>query len=170
MALIMLEPKLILEARDPEAPDPEARVREFCEASAFFHYLGMEFLSCGQGFCEIKLKLLPHHLQHTGVVHGGVIAALADQTAAAAAVGSLAADKTLVVADFKVQFLRAARGDFLLCRGSVLKPGRTLSFVEAEIFAFQAKTKVLVAKFSGTMASVPIPNPVEARSSGTPAA
>lgn len=160
----MLEPKLA-----PEIRDLEARLRKFCEANAFFHYLGMEFLSCGQGFCEIKLKLAPHHLQHTGVVHSGVIAALADQTAAAAALSLLAADKTLVVADFNMQFLRAARGDFLLCRGSVLKPGRTLCFVEAEIFAFQAETKVQVAKFSGTMASVPIPNPVIG-SSETPAA
>lgn len=133
----------------------EERVRLFCESSAFFHYLGMRFSSGGEGFCEISLPLAPHHLQHTGVVHGGVIAALADQAGAAAAFTLLPDGKTLVAADFKIQFLRASRGERLLCRGTVLKPGRMLSFVEADIFCFAEEgVKTHTAKFTATMASV----------------
>ena len=48
--------------------------------------------------------------------------------------------------------LRAARAPRLECRGQVLKQGRSLSFVEAEVYAVDGETRELVAKASATMA------------------
>jgi acyl-coenzyme A thioesterase PaaI-like protein len=50
-----------------------------------------------------------------------------------------------------VKLLRAARGERLLCRARVLKPGSQLVFVESEVFAVTAGREVLVAKVSATM-------------------
>jgi acyl-coenzyme A thioesterase PaaI-like protein len=58
----------------------------------------------------------------------------------------------VLTAEFKVSLLRAARGQALECVGIVVKPGRQVSFTEAEVFALDGDARTLVAKASATMA------------------
>ena len=51
-----------------------ARVR----SSAFNQWTGMELVSVGDGRAEMALNLQPHHFNPQGIVHGGLITALAD--------------------------------------------------------------------------------------------
>ena len=116
--------------------------------------LGVEPVDCGPGRVVTALALAPRHHQHTGVVHAGVIGAMADHTMGAAA-QSLAADGHWVLtAEFKTSLLRAGRGERLECIGVVIKPGRQVSFTEAEVFAVDGEQRTLVAKASATMAVV----------------
>ena len=61
--------------------------------------------------------------------------------------------------EFKISLLRPAKGESLRCIATVLRGGRTLSFVEAEVFSqehLQDKLKErLVAKASVTLTLVP---------------
>jgi uncharacterized protein (TIGR00369 family) len=100
-----------------------------------------------------EIVLQPRHLQHTGVVHAGVMAALADHTMGTAA-QTLASDEVWVLtAEFKINLLRGARGERLFCEAWVIKPGRQLSFTEAEVYAIDAAgERQLCVKASGTMA------------------
>jgi uncharacterized protein (TIGR00369 family) len=48
------------------------------DESPFLSYLGTELLEWSDGHVRIGLQLRPHHLNRSGVVHGGVLAALMD--------------------------------------------------------------------------------------------
>ena len=120
----------------------------------FIAHLGLELEALGPGWCEARLDVQPWHLQQTSVVHAGVIATLADHCAGAAATTLLAPGEFVVTAEYKINLLRGARGERLHCRAEVLKPGQSLSVVEASVFAEREGKRELVAKLNATMAVV----------------
>jgi uncharacterized protein (TIGR00369 family) len=120
----------------------------------FIAHLGLELEALSPGWCEARLEVQPWHLQQTGVVHAGVIATLADHCAGAAATTLLAPGEFVVTAEYKINLLRGARGERLHCRAEVLKPGQSLSVVEASVYAERDGKRELVAKLSATMAVV----------------
>jgi uncharacterized protein (TIGR00369 family) len=92
-------------------------------------------------------------------VHAGVIGSMADHTMGAAA-QTLAADGLLAItAELKLSMLRSAPARCTLrCEANVIKPGRSLSFTEAEVYAIDAAgERTLVIKASATMALMPMP-------------
>jgi len=110
---------------------------------------------CGPGWCASSLVLEARHTQQNGVAHGGLLATIADHTAGGAAASLLAPGSYALTAELKVSMLRAARGKKLECRAQVIKPGRALSFVEAEVYVIEGERRDLVAKASATMAVMP---------------
>jgi uncharacterized protein (TIGR00369 family) len=137
----------------PHPPTLDA-LRAFFASAPFMIDLGIEPFACDAGRVSTRLVLAPRHRQHTGVVHAGVIGAMADHTMGAAAQTLAAEGQWVLTAEFKVSLLRAARGERLECEGVVIKPGRQVSFTEAEVFAIDGEKRTLVAKASATMAVV----------------
>jgi len=134
-------------------PVPElADLKKAFHAAPFIGELGLELESIGAGQCVTVLELQPRHLQQHGFVHAGVLATMADHTAGAAAFTLIAPGCRVVTAEFKISMLRAAQGEKLVCRATVLKPGRQFSFVESEVSCVSAGESRLVAKVSATMA------------------
>jgi len=121
------------------------------KGAAFVNDIGITLLDCGPGWCESSVTILPRHLQHGGLVHAGVQSTIADHTAGAAATTILAQGQFVVTAEFKINLLRAAKGDSLFCRAQVLKPGKLLIVVEAEVFVVSGTTKDFVSKTTATM-------------------
>ena len=116
--------------------------------------LGIEPTACESGRVATHLTLATRHLQHTGVVHAGVVGAMADHTMGAAAQTMAPEGHWVLTAEFKTSLLRAGRGQRLECVGVVIRPGRQVSFTEAEVFAVDGEQRTLVAKASATMAVV----------------
>ena len=129
-------------------------LRAFFASSPFMVDLGIEPVDGSGGRVVTALTLAPRHLQHTGVVHAGVIGAMADHTMGAAAQTMALEGHWVLTAEYKTSLLRAARGQRLECVGVVIKPGRQVSFTEAEVFAIDGDRRTLVAKASATMAVV----------------
>jgi uncharacterized protein (TIGR00369 family) len=115
---------------------------------------GMRLVDCGPGWCETEVLITPHHLQHTGVPHAGVIATLADHSAGAAAMSLAGADQVVLTAEFKLSLFRAQPTAWLKCRAEIIKAGARLSFAESSVYAAGADQPVLVAKASVTLALV----------------
>ncbi|MGO4306165.1 PaaI family thioesterase [Cupriavidus sp. RAF12] len=130
-------------------------LRETIEAgfrqAAFVSEVGIRLVDCGPAWCESELMVTPRHLQHGGVVHAGVQATMADHTAGAAATTILETGRHVVTAEFKINLLRAVRSDRLRCRADVLKSGRSIIVVEADVFADVHGEAVLVSRFNATM-------------------
>ncbi len=137
--------------------DPQFRTRTLAAFAdqPFAQWLGMTEADAGEGWFEVRLVLRPEHAQHDGVVHGGVVATLADTGAAMAAHTLAAPREQVLTVEFKINYLRAARAGVLRCRGTVLRQGRTLTVSEAEVFAEGPEGDVLVAKATATVALVP---------------
>lgn len=128
-------------------------LRGFFRSAPFMVDLGVEPVAVDEGRVRTELLLKPKHLQHTGVVHAGVLAALADHSMGAAAQTQAPEGHWILTAEFKTNLLRGAKGERLVCEAWVLKPGRQLMFTEAEVYAIDADgERRLCVKASGTMA------------------
>lgn len=117
----------------------------------FVASLGAELVDCGPGWCRSQLTITSNHWQQGGFIHAGVQSTLADHTCGAAATTVLQPNQFVLTAEFKLNLLRAATGEKLLCHAQVLKAGRSLVFTEAEVFAISGQTQTLVSKLSATM-------------------
>ena len=127
-------------------------LRGFFRAAPFMADLGVEPTAVEIGRVCTALDVQPRHRQHTGVVHAGVIAAMADHSMGAAAQTQAPDGHWVLTAEFKTSLLRGAAGERLECEAWVVKPGRQISFTEAEVYAVAGGERRLVAKASGTMA------------------
>jgi uncharacterized protein (TIGR00369 family) len=75
------------------------------------------------------------HAQEYGVVHGGIISALADTAAVYTIHPRLAATERMTSLEFKVNFLAGAtpeRGE-VVARATVVRRGRTIAVVQADV-------------------------------------
>jgi uncharacterized protein (TIGR00369 family) len=130
------------------------RLRAFFASAPLMVELGIEPVACDAGRVTTQLTVAARHMQHTGVLHAGVVGAMADHTMGAAAQTVALEGHWVLTAEYKVSLLRAGRGQRLECVGVVIKPGRQVSFTEAEVFAIDGDVRTLVAKASATMAVV----------------
>lgn len=120
------------------------------EGNPFVRHLGVKFTKVDDGIVEAVMPLRPEFKQYSGVIHGGILASLADTIAGFAAYTMTPADKDVLTAELKTSFLRAAWGNELTAIGTVIKPGRNVHFSECEIFC----DGKLVCKASGTFCVV----------------
>ena len=56
--------------------------------------------------------------------------------------------------EFKLNLLRPAQGERLVCRAEVLKPGRTITVVESTVEAVAGDKRTLVSKATATIANM----------------
>jgi uncharacterized protein (TIGR00369 family) len=129
-------------------------IQRIFRAARFISDLGIELESVGDGECVTTLELRDRHRQQDGYVHAGVHATIADHTAGVAAATLLSRHQMVLSVEFKLNLLRAATGERLICRANVLKPGRRLSVVESEVFCVSGGDERLVSKMTATMAYV----------------
>ncbi len=133
---------------------PREELERIFNAAPFVANLGIRLASLGSGTCETELDVEPRHLQQDGYVHAGVQATMADHTAGGAAATMIEPDHIVLTVEFKINLLRAATGDRLMCRSKVLKPGSRLIVVESEVLCEDEGTSKLVSKTTASMAVV----------------
>lgn len=117
---------------DAEFAPIAAHIRSNIKRQGFMTHVGAEISELSRGFCELSVARRPELLQQNGFFHGGVTAFLIDNatTIAAATVKGQAA----LTAEYKLNLLSPASGERLICRARVVKPGRQLSIVSADVF------------------------------------
>ena len=120
------------------------------KTNPYINFLEIDFTEVEDGRVEARMPLHDEQRQYSGVIHGGVLAALADTVAGFAAYTMLPIDRDVLTADLNISFLRAAWGKELIAKGYVVKPGRHLHFCECEIYS----DGKLVSKASGTFCVV----------------
>lgn len=130
-------------------------LRRFFQLSPFMRDLGAEPTAVSPGRVTAVLPMQDRFRQHSGHAHAGVQTTLADHSMGSAAQTLVADGHWVLTADLKVSLLRPADGERLVCEAWVVKPGRTLSFTEAEVWAEREGDRTLVLKASATMAVVP---------------
>ena len=120
------------------------------KTNPYINFLEIDFTEVEDGRVEARMPLHDEQRQYSGVIHGGVLAALADTVAGFAAYTMLPIDRDVLTADLNISFLRTAWGKELIAKGYVVKPGRHLHFCECEIYC----DGKLVSKASGTFCVV----------------
>ena len=129
-------------------------VQEIFANAPFLKTVGIELVGCGPGTCDTRLTVSANILQQHGFVHGGAVMTLADHTCGGAAATTVSEAQDVITIETRVAFLRPATGSEFTCHASVLRSGRTLIFVEAEVAGLRDGERVLVAKASSTLAII----------------
>ncbi|MDH3423702.1 MAG: PaaI family thioesterase [Gemmatimonadota bacterium] len=131
---------------------PREELERVFNTAPFVADLGIRLVAVGPGLCETELDVEARHLQQDGFVHAGVQATMADHTAGGAAATLVELGQMVVTAEFKINLLRAARGERLRCRSRVLKAGSRLMVVESEVFCEGEARPKLVSKTTASIA------------------
>jgi uncharacterized protein (TIGR00369 family) len=107
-----------------------------------------------RGYFESRVSVKAHHRQQDGFIHAGVMATMADHTAGYAAFTTVPEGFQILTIEFKVNFLRPAHGDLLICRSRVIREGSQIIISESEVFDIRGDKKVLAAKALVTLMAV----------------
>jgi len=111
-----------------------ALVRRRMRESKATELLGFDVESVQDGRAIFRLDVRPKHKQIHGVVHGGILAALADTTAAIAAYTAIPRGMELATLEMKINYLEPVPGGRVKADARVLRSGRNFVVAECEIF------------------------------------
>ena len=122
-------------AAHPGFAAQERRIRSRVAAQGFSKLVGAQLEELRPGFCSVAVDRRPDLLQQDGFFHGGVTAFLVDNATTIAAATMLREGQACLTAEYKLNLLAPATGERLLCRARVVKPGRNVSVVAADVFS-----------------------------------
>lgn len=113
--------------------------------------IGAKMTRVEAGFVEIELPVREDLAQQHGFVHGGIVGMIGDSAGGYAAFTLMPPDANVLTVEYKVNMLAPAQGEVLIARGEVLKPGRSLSVVRADVWALGDGQETRVATMQQTL-------------------
>ncbi len=114
--------------------------------------IGAELNLVEPGVVEITLPYRADLTQQNGYLHAGIVTTIADSAAGYAAYTLMPVGAEVLSVEFKVNLLRPAQGATFLARAEVIKPGKTLTVVRADVFGIsETGSRELVAILQGTI-------------------
>ncbi|MCE0505732.1 PaaI family thioesterase [Roseivivax sp. GX 12232] len=132
------------------------RIQSSFDRQSLMATLGARLARVAPGAVEITVPLAPHVLQQQGLAHGGLTFSIGDSAAGYSALTTLSEEMEVVTSEMKIHYLAAPKGVTLIARGRVVKPGRRLIVVAADVHAVDAEgAERHVALLTGTMIPVP---------------
>ena len=129
-------------------------LRHRVQTSPFNQWVGIDLVSVGRGKAEVALDLGEHHFNPQGLVHGGVIAALADASIGLALRSMLRPGLTHRTAQLNVHFLAKGEGTRIVGRGRSLHLGQRMGYGEGEVQDAEGR---LLARATATFIVLPAP-------------
>jgi len=137
----------------PNATNPTfvQEIKESFAKQAIMALIGGELTRVEPGVIEITLPYRTDLTQQHGYIHAGVITTIADSACGYAAYTLMAPGSDVLAVEFKVNLMRPAKGETFVARAEVIKSGRTLTVVRADVHALTGELRELVAIMQGTM-------------------
>jgi uncharacterized protein (TIGR00369 family) len=135
-------------------PEIDRKTRDSFARQALMTTFGATILDLAPGACTLAAPILPLARQQHGVGHAGLTFALGDTAAGYAALSLLPEDREVLTAEIKINLLAPAIGERLVAEGRVIKPGRRLVVVQAEVWSETGGDRRQVALLTGTMVPV----------------
>lgn len=115
--------------------------------ATFDKKLGVKPVSSKKGYCKVKLDVKTHHLNHGGIVHGGVLATICDIALAGAVATEMKKEEWCVTIQLNIEYMNPGfLGETLFGYGKVVRKGKTLAFMEGGI---ETKDKKQLTKAHG---------------------
>lgn len=143
-----------MNAAQPKDPAFEDRIRASFARQGLMRTLGASIVRVSPGAVEVAFALNVSMLQQHGFVHAGAVAAIADTAAGYAALSLMPAGAGVLTTEFKINLVAPATGDRIVARARVVKPGRTLTLTQVEVFARADGREKMVALLTATMMTI----------------
>lgn len=113
--------------------------------------LGARLEKVAHGSVEIHAPILSGARQQHGFAHAGLTFSIGDSAAGYAALTVMPDGHEVLTTEMKINLLAPAEGDILIARGRVIKPGRRLVIVQADVFGIRNGSETHIALLTGTM-------------------
>jgi uncharacterized protein (TIGR00369 family) len=113
--------------------------------------IGAELTRIEPGLIEIRLPYRADLAQQHGYLHAGIVTTIADSACGYAAYSLMPPNSEVLSVEFKVNLLRPAKGEMFSAVAEVVKAGKTLTVVRADVFGIDEDRRELVATMLGTM-------------------
>ena len=120
-------------------PAQTRRIQKAIESVPFAHLLGIELDDISKGTATLGFNVRDELTQNHGVVHGGAIASLIDTATAFAIITLLAPREKVTTVDLTISYLRPLTKGRITTTAKVVRAGRRLFVVTAEVFAEDGK-------------------------------
>jgi uncharacterized protein (TIGR00369 family) len=136
----------------PRNPSFAEEIKQSFAKQTIMGLIGAELSRVEPGVVEITLPYRPDLAQQHGYLHAGIVTTIADSACGYAAYSLMPPDSEILSVEFKVNLVRPAKGEVFLAVAEVIKSGRTLTVVRADVFGLdQGGRRELVATMLGTM-------------------
>ncbi|MFI7892457.1 PaaI family thioesterase [Streptomyces sp. CACIS-1.16CA] len=140
------------------SPVVQKRIQDSFDLQGLMSHLGARITHVGPGRVHIVLPARPEVTQQHGYVHAGATSAVADSAGGYAALTLFDEDSEVLTVEYKINLLAPAAGDHLEAVGTVLKPGRTLTVCQLEVYGVRVDgTRKLVANGQQTLIRISRP-------------
>src|SRR2546423_9989042 len=141
---------------NPLNPSFDRDVEDSFARQPIMKLIGARLSLVAPGVVEITLPYRADLVQQNGYLHAGIITTIADSACGYAAYTLMPAGSNVLSVEFKVNLLRPTQGEAFVARAEIIKAGRTLTVVRADVFGLEANAeRVLVATMQGTMMGLP---------------
>ena len=110
-----------------------SNLRDRLQDSEFYRWAGVEVIDASPGVVEVGFEANSQHLNLQGLVHGGILATLADTAMGLAVRTVLEPGRRHVTVQLGVEFLAPGRPGRITARGRSVKIGTQLGFAEADV-------------------------------------
>lgn len=120
----------------------------------FIKYCQFEADVIKRGYFQSRVRIEEHHRQQDGFIHAGVMATMADHTAGYSAFTTVSEEFQILTIEFKINFLRPAYGDTLVCKSRVIRGGTQVIISESEVYDRREGEEAMVAKALVTLMAV----------------
>ncbi|WP_123194044.1 PaaI family thioesterase [Pannonibacter phragmitetus] len=132
-------------AFEPRDPNWEERVRRSFARQPFMGHLGASLSHLAPGEVDIVMPHRAELTQQHGFFHAGSTTSIADSAAGYAALSLYPAGTGVLSTEFKINLLNPGKGEKLVARGRVIKPGRTLTICRSDVYGVTGDREIHVA-------------------------
>ena len=132
----------------------EARIRDSFDKQTMMQTLGAALDSVTEGRVVITAPILPTSLQQQGAGHAGLAFSIGDSAAGYSALTLMPEGVEVMTVEMKINLMAPAIGDRLVAEGRVVRAGRRIVVVAADVFAEADGARKHVAMLQGTMIPV----------------
>ena len=134
---------------------PEAAIRDSFARQGMMATLGARMIAVGGGGCTIEAPIRPETGQQHGYAHAALAFAIGDSAAGYAALSAMPEGSEVLTVEMKINLIAPAAGARLIAEGRVVRAGRRIVVVTAEVVAeAQDGSRRPVAILQGTMVPV----------------
>ena len=123
----------------------EKKIKESFSRQEFMHFINAELVEVKPGYCEIHLPYKKELSQQHGYFHAGIIGTISDNCGGYAAFSLMPAKASVLTVEYKMNIVAPGDGELLIGRAKVIKPGRTLTICNTEVFVVKNGAEKLCA-------------------------
>ncbi len=138
----------------PDNHDFESRVRSSFNQQGIMNTINAELSLVKPGEVHIDIPYSRDITQQHGFVHAGIITTIVDSACGYAAFTLMPVNAEVLTVEYKVNFLAPAKGEKFTGIGRVLKPGRSVTVCQGEVWAYDNGRENLVAVMQTTMMTI----------------